>query len=1555
VSSTANEVEITITGKDLSGPAFASAIAHVAELKAAARGLQDDLSDLSMPGLDSSEMQTSLLMLKSKLQSLRIADIADINVQPGLIMTQLNLLKRLIQQAGISDILDIDVNQANLTRALSNISSLSENIPVNFDIQGLDALKDALAAESAGLSVPVTYKVSGPGEPVIGGETVPVIFKPDFAAVNAELAALSHTTETIPVKFSVENMPSLLVGEDNIPVIFKPDLAALDAAIAAVSHETETIPVKLEVEGGTQLGEGVPASVLASWAALNDETTKYGSGLGLLIPMIEDLGSILGGGLLAAALSNQKVTSALSSVWTSFIAGLAAGKAQVAQVGSNLLGLGVTAVAAINGFKGLSVAGGGWTGRLQYTIPIIGLTIKSVAGFHVALDSLAEALIAVGLSVAAATPAILVMANVGEDLVTHFTAVHDVTESLGIAIPPLTGKFDDLARAMAPQTIEAFGGAMELINGRVGLFTEATEKVVNVFDTWIAKIDIFASGQGLNKFLSSGIGYMQQFATFVGDVGIALGNLLTRDPGVAHYLLDIIDGVAKLLDLFTGLPAPIVETVLALHGLYVWASVIAPLLLSAVGAIAKMGVALAGLFANPWTWAVIGAAAIAYLVVEFGQADEAVRSFISNINTQVSNDNATSAILDIASAVGQLTQQINQAGSSQGLAQIKANWGNLGNTASDFSADAQAAGHAWLSFTDAIGGSLESWANLYHTILSLGNAFKNTFWPGAGASIVATNNIKAFNKEIQNLIAQQGNLFRTAGTLVTQGFSLAQAFALEDLAGVKASDTLAVMAQKISNLITGYKDMSVQGGILSNSVNAITFASLQQQSDISSLTQGWDAFFKVVTGGESGLVGFLQQTSGLYQSLGAGSASLSVSNGHASISFKSLAAAADSTAVSMTGTNTASLNAREAFLSSASAAQQEADNLITLASAGGEGSKGTDLVTSSIKDMVAELLPAAKNSADLTTVLYALAQQGGYQGADSFKALSGWVLTASGSIAAAKNPTQQLQGNITSLTTAAGNLTTDVQNLSIALGQDLTQAESAAILLAQGGTKPFNDFALAIKNTGDTSTTTKNAAITLGDELLAMANNNVSAAKTEFESFAIGGLGLTKTQADALWQDILNNGLPALGKAGSSAFDAQAAFVSWAHNGLNVGQSAAIDLWSEIVDHLGPTLSGLGNVTLPSSKAAFVSWAENALHLSQNQAHSLWSQLVTLQKQINSMHGTNIPVTVDANGYVNVNGYSISAGAYFSPHAAGGLIGGSGSPTADDKLIAVSTGEYVVKAAAVDKYGVGMMNAINAEKFASGGMVGTTGNLGIDFPQNVLSIVTDVIVAATTQIASTATKDFATYVAQQKSIIDAQRAAATAASTGAVLMHAGAAPSGSNEAVLEAVAAQHGWTGAQWQALYNVEMREAGFSLTATNPSSGAYGMAQFINGPSEYAEYGGNSTTAYGQAIAMCNYIAQRYGNPEAAWAHEQEYGWYDNGGWLKPGMTMAFNGTGRPEFVSPPGGQKIEVCLSWDMSSLPSGLDPRTLQAIRYEVRTKGGGSVQKAFGKQGVNPLW
>jgi hypothetical protein len=116
------------------------------------------------------------------------------------------------------------------------------------------------------------------------------------------------------------------------------------------------------------------------------------------------------------------------------------------------------------------------------------------------------------------------------------------------------------------------------------------------------------------------------------------------------------------------------------------------------------------------------------------------------------------------------------------------------------------------------------------------------------------------------------------------------------------------------------------------------------------------------------------------------------------------------------------------------------------------------------------------------------------------------------------------------------------------------------------------------------------------------------------------------------------------------------------------------------------------------------------------------------------------------------------------------------------------------------------------------------------------------------------------------------------AAAGAFSAVAGAAAKvgGSLTGQVNTIAAGKGWGASEVTAWLQVISRESGGNPTAKNPSSGAYGIAQFINGPGEYAQYGGDVNTVAGQLTAMANYIHQRYGTPSAAWAHEQQFGWY-------------------------------------------------------------------------------
>ncbi len=107
-------------------------------------------------------------------------------------------------------------------------------------------------------------------------------------------------------------------------------------------------------------------------------------------------------------------------------------------------------------------------------------------------------------------------------------------------------------------------------------------------------------------------------------------------------------------------------------------------------------------------------------------------------------------------------------------------------------------------------------------------------------------------------------------------------------------------------------------------------------------------------------------------------------------------------------------------------------------------------------------------------------------------------------------------------------------------------------------------------------------------------------------------------------------------------------------------------------------------------------------------------------------------------------------------------------------------------------------------------------------------------------------------------------------------------------------------TGAAWQAWNYVAMRESGWNQFARNPSSGAYGIPQALpptKMPFAAQAAGGSSPVA--QIAWMISYIQSAYGSPQNAAAHEAAFNWYDRGGYLPTGLSLALNTTGRPEPV--------------------------------------------------------
>jgi cell wall-associated NlpC family hydrolase len=116
-----------------------------------------------------------------------------------------------------------------------------------------------------------------------------------------------------------------------------------------------------------------------------------------------------------------------------------------------------------------------------------------------------------------------------------------------------------------------------------------------------------------------------------------------------------------------------------------------------------------------------------------------------------------------------------------------------------------------------------------------------------------------------------------------------------------------------------------------------------------------------------------------------------------------------------------------------------------------------------------------------------------------------------------------------------------------------------------------------------------------------------------------------------------------------------------------------------------------------------------------------------------------------------------------------------------------------------------------------------------------------------------------------------------------------------NAALGKQLAAQlYGWTGGEWDALYQLWQHESGWNEKALNPSSAAAGIPQALPGSKMSSSGPDWRTNASTQIKWGLKYIKGRYGDPEKAWDFWQHptgspagssTHWYRDGAWEIPG----------------------------------------------------------------------
>ncbi len=121
----------------------------------------------------------------------------------------------------------------------------------------------------------------------------------------------------------------------------------------------------------------------------------------------------------------------------------------------------------------------------------------------------------------------------------------------------------------------------------------------------------------------------------------------------------------------------------------------------------------------------------------------------------------------------------------------------------------------------------------------------------------------------------------------------------------------------------------------------------------------------------------------------------------------------------------------------------------------------------------------------------------------------------------------------------------------------------------------------------------------------------------------------------------------------------------------------------------------------------------------------------------------------------------------------------------------------------------------------------------------------------------------------------AARAAAAQAATASSAQIA-AAPQGNPQQIAESMLSSFGWSSSQFSCLQPLWNAESGWNISASNPSSGAYGIPQALPGGKMASAGSDWQTDAATQIRWGLGYIQSVYGSPCGAWSHEQAYGWY-------------------------------------------------------------------------------
>jgi hypothetical protein len=998
------------------------------------------------------------------------------------------------------------------------LARLRPEIPVSYGAPG--------SVPGGGLGsevIPVSY--SDPGsvpEGKVRPEVIPVSYggpyKEQFAAILAEMARLDALRAVIPVRFDL------------------PSASEITSFLAHLPVGGVTEPVHLVSQGGGAGGGGGPPPVSPGAAA---EPPDGAAGKWLALGAAE---KTAGDDAAGAGIKFKAAATALDTL---------GGSAQRVRGWWGLLAKDFTLFAGLFGSAAI---------------------IGTIAGWHIVLDAIIEVFAVLIPALVTATAGLIgwgaAAYDSGQKVYNQMKNVLTVSSALDKAIPPLKGHFEDLVNAVRPQVFQLFGDALDLLNGKTGVFQDLIMKTGHTLDYFSARlvVDLQQGGKGLQTFFDAGTKILGMFGQILLNLGHALMGFLraTEITHIAEDLLAVVTVLSKLLDIIARLPVPLLAAVIGFHGLAVWgglavtwASKLAVALVSVFGAAGPLNGVMATLASrlgasDAQLVKMAGHAPAVRLVAEaLGQNAAGVAQFA------VAADKSGRSVRELATSTekgaalfGKYAAGLDKAG--QGAVALAIAAGGAESQVAKVAASSGKAAAGAGFFASALGkvGGLAGLATAGLVTLAAAAGFF------AYKALTARDNAQQWIDSINKGLASQ-SLFTVIGknmadlAAVTSRLSNSQglnAQAARELTGAQTelSDNLALALPRVGQVSRAYGVNMVGALQLLNlagvkTADLFTRQGLVWQTDLQmvrGLVDGYQAMGQQLGTVGSDLNVLLVSESDQIKSMTKLNQAwdqwlTTVTGGESTFvkvqqDFLAIDTAQQTAGASMTGLNKQSLTLRGAFISMVPDAGKVLDAIRLQTATMEDGAKGGALLTRATRDLAAEMIPLAGHSADARAAVLALAQEAD-PSITTWQKLTRWVGSQGASGAAS-----DLQKVLFQLAIPVSDLQRDAAKLSNTLQGDLTPAMANAEFSALGGQKAFSTFAADLAKFGPGSQITVDAGKRVAQMLLSIDKNSATA-KAQFVAWG-ESMGLTQKQAGTLWATVSKGETPLTGmRAGLAA------------------------------------------------------------------------------------------------------------------------------------------------------------------------------------------------------------------------------------------------------------------------------------------------------------------------------------------------------------------------------------------------------------------------------------